>query len=99
MFNDPDIRKLIDNCTKYRTKGETKMNAVSSRSHAVLTLYITQQEKDDDEGFTEMFHKINLIDLAGSERARDTGARGQTLKVWFLLVIETNLHIQNYSQS
>lgn len=75
-----DIQSIIAGCTNFRTKGETKMNAVSSRSHAVLTLYIESKDKSDNEGFTQKFHKINLIDLAGSERAKDTGAAGQTLK-------------------
>ncbi len=75
-----EINQIITDCTQYRTKGETKMNAVSSRSHAVLTLLMEQRERDDDIGYTYKFSKINLIDLAGSERADATGAVGERLK-------------------
>jgi len=43
------------------------MNATSSRSHAIFTIYIETQENFDN---TEHFKvgKLNLVDLAGSER-------------------------------
>lgn len=64
------------------------MNAVSSRSHAVLTLSITQSpvggEAGGATGLGLVVSKIGLVDLAGSERAKSTGAAGQRLKVWNL---------------
>jgi hypothetical protein len=58
------------------------MNAVSSRSHSVLTLTITQTErrKGDASLGIKKQSKIHLIDLAGSERAESTGATGGRLK-------------------
>ena len=46
------------------------MNAVSSRSHSVLQIIITQKLKDGSvkQG------KLNLADLAGSERLGQTNA-------------------------
>lgn len=61
------------------------MNAASSRSHAVLTLCITQSpvggEGQTATGVGLIVSKIGLVDLAGSERAKSTGAAGQRLKV------------------
>jgi hypothetical protein len=65
---------------KRRTVGETKMNSVSSRSHAVLTLEIEQKDLGDDDNFSLKWSKLNLVDLAGSERATDTKAEGDRLK-------------------
>lgn len=57
------------------------MNEVSSRSHAVFTLVVTQRRKDETTNLeTEKVSKISLVDLAGSERADSTGATGARLK-------------------
>lgn len=49
------------------------MNALSSRSHAVLTLMLAVRRKDDADGVTSKTSKLHLVDLAGSERADATG--------------------------
>lgn len=54
-----------------RRVGATRMNAESSRSHAICSLRVTQ--RDGTEG------KLCVVDLAGSERARKTGAQGDRL--------------------
>jgi hypothetical protein len=57
------------------------MNETSSRSHAVFTIFFTQQRVDKiTELCTEKVSKISLVDLAGSERADSTGAKGTRLK-------------------
>ncbi|CAN0242469.1 unnamed protein product, partial [Ectocarpus sp. 4 AP-2014] len=82
---------LLARGSAVRSKGETQMNAASSRSHAVLTLSIIQSVLNDngnDGGGGEeaavdlgtIRSKISLVDLAGSERAKSTGAAGQRLK-------------------
>lgn len=73
-----DIAAIIAMGTLRRTKGHTKMNAVSSRSHAVLSLFIEQQDVHDQDGLTRLTSQLNLCDLAGSERAKATGATGAT---------------------
>lgn len=56
------------------------MNEHSSRSHLVVTLRIASCENDDAEGVTLTTSKLHLIDLAGSERQKATGATGDRLK-------------------
>lgn len=66
VLNYEDIEAKMELGTKNRTVQATKMNATSSRAHTVFTINFQQifsQEKK------EQTSKINLIDLAGSERA------------------------------
>lgn len=76
-----DIHDLIDEGNKARTVAATNMNETSSRSHAVFTIFFTQQRIDTMTSLpTEKVSKISLVDLAGSERADSTGAKGTRLK-------------------
>ncbi len=61
-----------------RTVASTQMNADSSRSHSVFI--ITVHQKDLEEESKNIFAKVNLVYLAGSERVKSTGATGSTLK-------------------
>jgi kinesin family member 17 len=56
------------------------MNADSSRSHSLFTIYIETAENDQKGEQRIKAGKLNLVDLAGSERSSKTGAVGQTLK-------------------
>ncbi|KAK7471223.1 hypothetical protein VKT23_002632 [Stygiomarasmius scandens] len=76
-----EMMTLMDEGNKARTVAATNMNETSSRSHAVFTLLLTMKRHDVDTNLdTEKVSRINLIDLAGSERANSTGATGQRLK-------------------
>ncbi|XP_045774783.1 kinesin-like protein unc-104 isoform X7 [Maniola jurtina] len=76
-----DIYDLIDEGNKARTVAATNMNETSSRSHAVFTIFFTQQKHDKTTNLvSEKVSKISLVDLAGSERADSTGAKGTRLK-------------------
>ncbi len=57
----------------------TCMNKESSRSHSVFTLYL-QTSAVRDGVTTRRFSRFNLIDLAGSERQKQTQATGDRLK-------------------
>ncbi|KAG5310628.1 KIF4 protein, partial [Acromyrmex insinuator] len=61
-----------------RVTGATAMNAHSSRSHAIFTLCIHQQKKDDPN--TATVAKFHLVDLAGSERSKKTQTTGERFK-------------------
>jgi len=61
------LLKAMTKGNKNRHTGATAMNATSSRSHSIFTLYIeTSEIKDGQEIFRA--GKLNLVDLAGSER-------------------------------
>ena len=71
-----DIMALLAIGEKHRTVAATDMNEVSSRSHSVLIIVVTQKLKD---GSTRI-GKLNMADLAGSERIERTNATGVTLE-------------------
>ncbi|KAL3674289.1 hypothetical protein V7S43_000244 [Phytophthora oleae] len=66
---------------KLRTVASTLMNPVSSRSHAVFTITVTQTTFDPiSRCANDKTSKISMIDLAGSERANVSGTSGDRLK-------------------
>jgi hypothetical protein len=65
--------------TANRKTASTAMNADSSRSHSIFTIYIETAEQVNDEQRIKA-GKLNLVDLAGSERSGKTKATGQTQK-------------------
>ena len=65
---------------KNRATRATNMNAESSRSHSIFTIYIDSQEVDEKGNDKFKASKLNLVDLAGSERSSKTGATGQGMK-------------------
>ena len=69
-----EIVTLLDQAKSSRKEGKTDMNAHSSRSHMILTLVVCC--KNVATG-AQSFGKLNLIDLAGSERLAKTNATGQ----------------------
>eukprot|EP00439_Symbiodinium_sp_Y106_P014984 s7300_g2.t1 len=72
------VLKLIDQGFEHRATAATQMNATSSRSHCLFI--IKMHQKDEQNAGNNNFSKMNLQDLAGSERASRTGAQGDTLK-------------------
>ena len=75
----PEIEKAMNYGTANRKTASTAMNAESSRSHSIFTIYIETAEQIDDEQRIKV-GKLHLVDLAGSERSAKTGATGQTQK-------------------
>eukprot|EP00818_Percolomonas_sp_WS_P000362 CAMPEP_0117451956 /NCGR_PEP_ID=MMETSP0759-20121206/9309_1 /TAXON_ID=63605 /ORGANISM="Percolomonas cosmopolitus, Strain WS" /LENGTH=1026 /DNA_ID=CAMNT_0005244641 /DNA_START=33 /DNA_END=3113 /DNA_ORIENTATION=- len=72
-----DALQLLHRGLEQRHTGETKANAKSSRSHSVFTVHI--QSKEIGEVTTTKTARLNLIDLAGSERQSHTSAEGMRL--------------------
>lgn len=60
----------------------TRMNDVSSWSHAVFIIIVEQMKTCDDDSTAKEIKvgKLNLVDLAGSERVSVTGATGKRLE-------------------
>ena len=75
------LAAIIEQGNKRRAVAATQMNAESSRSHAVVILYIDREDHATGKRKGRKFSsKLNLVDLAGSERVVKSGATGETLK-------------------
>lgn len=72
-----EVMNMINMGIRVRATHETKMNAVSSRSHTVFTITILQKDKITGQSITGM---LNLVDLAGSERLKKSESQGIRLK-------------------
>ncbi|CAD8078565.1 unnamed protein product [Paramecium primaurelia] len=62
-----NCQELLQIAEENRHVAETKLNALSSRSHLILTIQMGRA-------------KLYLVDLAGSEKVNKTGAIGETLQ-------------------
>ena len=73
---EQDVFDLIQTGESHRAVSSTSMNASSSRSHSLFILTLHQKTRDGStkEG------RLNLADLAGSEKVGKTGATGDTLE-------------------
>lgn len=81
IVNDvSSCEKIMEEGWKNRSVGATLMNADSSRSHSIFTIYIERISTEALESDNVKFGKLNLVDLAGSERQTKTGATGDRLK-------------------
>ena len=70
--------KLLHIGQASRTVAATRMNDVSSRSHAILKISVTQTTRVSGQLCTRMA-ALNLVDLAGSERVSKSGVTGENL--------------------
>ncbi|KAJ2450522.1 hypothetical protein EV183_004230 [Coemansia sp. RSA 2336] len=81
VYAPDDVLELLHHGALSRTTASTDMNHTSSRSHAIFTVYLRQQDRrrqpaGADEGMPSIVSKIHFVDLAGSERIKRTGAAG-----------------------
>ena len=79
VHNTQECEELMATGFKNRHVGATLMNADSSRSHSIFSVYVEMMETRDD-GEHIRTGKLHLVDLAGSERQAKTGATGDRLK-------------------
>lgn len=70
-----DITRLLDYGHKLRVVGCTNMNAVSSRSHAIVTMQVERFVVIGPTEYQRVRRRAQLhcVDLAGSERGKDIG--------------------------
>jgi hypothetical protein len=76
--------QLVQRGSRARAVAATRLNAASSRAHAVLTLQIEsvgpgadQQQQQQQQ---QRVGKLHLVDLAGSERLARSGAEGEAAR-------------------
>lgn len=65
-----EFETIYNDAAASRSTASTKLNSASSRSHAVLTVYVKIEEVAGD---SVLLGRINLVDLAGSENNKLTG--------------------------
>ncbi|PNH09093.1 Kinesin-1 [Tetrabaena socialis] len=76
--NRPEaVDQLLAQAMDKRAVGCTALNEQSSRSHMVFSMRIEGHNTSTD---AKVCGVLNLIDLAGSERVKESGAIGQRLK-------------------
>ena len=73
------ILSILKKGNKNRTTESTNANETSSRSHAILQINVNYKEKVSGINYEIKYGKLNLIDLAGSERASVTKNKGVRL--------------------
>ena len=72
-----EVEHLMLEGQRNRHVGSNNVNEHSSRSHLVLCVKVTATRRDTG---TTAHGKLNLIDLAGSERLKSTNAEGVRLR-------------------
>ena len=75
-----DMIHLIQKGGKNRHVGATALNRESSRSHSVLTTIIESKSMSHTGVWNMKTSRFHIIDLAGSERSKNTDAVGERLK-------------------
>lgn len=84
-----EFATLLQTGLKRRVTASHAMNAESSRSHLCVTIYLKQQQTVTNSNggnaskgkvSSKLSSKMHLIDLAGSELVRKTGAEGTRLQ-------------------
>ncbi|KAM6174671.1 kinesin-like protein KIF18B [Erethizon dorsatum] len=74
------LLEMLSQGNRSRTQHPTDANATSSRSHAIFQIFLRQQDRVLGPMQALQVAKMSLIDLAGSERASSTYARGEWLR-------------------
>ncbi|ORY44103.1 kinesin-domain-containing protein [Rhizoclosmatium globosum] len=74
-----DVLEWLEKGNLNRTQEATGANEASSRSHAVLQIFVAKRTCNKKGQYTEQSGKLSMIDLAGSERAADTKNRGMRM--------------------
>ncbi|KAF7728504.1 hypothetical protein EC973_006057 [Apophysomyces ossiformis] len=77
LYSLQDFHKIFSIASRNRSTATTKLNATSSRSHAILSFNVAatvdDQYSSSGDSKNTISGKINLIDLAGSEDNRRSG--------------------------
>ena len=74
VSSEEDVFQWLDRGESVRKIAETKLNEVSSRSHAVFIIKIELKDASKDSSI--ITSEIDLVDLAGSESVEKTQSEG-----------------------
>ena len=80
VINAKEAKSLILTGLKSRHVAATEMNAESSRSHLLFSIYLNAKYIDPKGGEVKKSSRLHMIDLAGSERQKKTKAKGERIK-------------------
>jgi hypothetical protein len=77
-----DVHRAIARGAKHKRMADTLLNAHSSRSHTIFTVFIQIQQFLDNKGVSSISRvgKLHLVDLAGSERLSASKVEGIHLR-------------------
>lgn len=80
VLNAKEAKDVILKGLKSRHVAATAMNSESSRSHLIFTIYLNASYLRNEGGSVSKASRLHLIDLAGSERQKQTKAEGSRIK-------------------
>ena len=80
VSNAKEAKDVILKGLKSRHVAATAMNSESSRSHLIFTIYLNASYLRNEGGSVSKASRLHLIDLAGSERQKQTKAEGSRIK-------------------
>ena len=80
ISNETSAKELLVRGMENRHVASTKMNSQRSRSHLIFTIFLETSCDNGDGKFKLRSSRLNVIDLAGSERQKATEAIGDRLK-------------------
>lgn len=75
MHSEEEALALFFLGNQGRSVSDHILNANSTRSHCIFTIYL-ETRSSEDANERAILSKINLVDLAGSERTKKTGVVG-----------------------
>ncbi|KAH9081853.1 kinesin-domain-containing protein [Lactarius deliciosus] len=79
--NAKEAKRMIKLGQLHRRVFGTLANSQSSRSHGIVTIKLLRKHRGEkDEPSSYITSRLTLIDLAGSERSKNTQATGERLK-------------------
>ena len=78
--NSQQAKNLILTGLKSRHVAATEMNAESSRSHLLFSLFLKAEYINSKKAKIQKSSRLHLIDLAGSERQKKTKTLGERIK-------------------
>ena len=77
--NEEEALNCLFEGEQQRATTDNSLNVNSSRSHAVFTIYI-ESRSTIEQSEKVITSKLHLVDLAGNERTKKTGASGITMR-------------------